>query len=273
MYDQTLVTDPDTRLTITTGSRSVDVDLYSQRGLEMVAGLWLKLSAENRLMYQHSWLGIPIIQLPGDIVAMQELVWRIRPDFIVECGFAHGGSAVLYASILELIGKGAVIGVDVEVRAYNRVAIEGHPLADRIRIVESSSVDPATARRVGEMVSGAATVLVILDSNHSRAHVARELELYHRLVTPGSYLVVMDGAQAHVWDTPRGKPEWRDDNPLPAIAEFAAAHPEFSNEAHWTRGLVTSSPHGFLRRRRSGEPVAEPAAAAREDKQHQQEKI
>ena len=92
-------------------------------------------------MYQHSWLGIPIIQLPGDIVAMQELIWRLRPDFIVECGFAHGGSAVLYASILELLGKGTVIGVDVEVRAYNRVAIEGHPLAHRIQIVEASSVE------------------------------------------------------------------------------------------------------------------------------------
>lgn len=255
MYDQTLVTNPETRLTLTTGATSVDVDLYSQRGLEMVAGLWLKLSAENRLMYRHSWLGIPIIQLPGDIVAMQELIWRVRPDFIVECGFAHGGSAVLYASILELIGKGTVIGVDVEVRAYNRVAIEGHPLADRIHIIESSSVEESTAQRVAALVAGAPVVMVILDSNHARAHVARELELYHRLVTPGSYLVVMDGAQAHVWDTPRGKPEWRDDNPLPAIAEFAAAHPEFTGEDHWTRALVTSSPHGFLRRRRLGEPV------------------
>jgi cephalosporin hydroxylase len=253
MYDQTLVTDPNTKLTLTTGGESIAVDLYSRRGLELVAGLWLKLSAENRLMYQHSWLGIPIIQLPGDIVAMQELIWRLRPDFIVECGFAHGGSAVLYASILELTGKGTVIGVDVEVRTYNRVAIESHPLAHRIRIVEASSAEAETAARLARMVAGAGTVLVVLDSNHSRAHVERELELYHRLVTPGSYLVVMDGAQAHVWDTPRGKPEWREDNPLPAIAAFTAAHPEFVNDAHWTRAHVTSSPLGFLRRRRTGE--------------------
>jgi cephalosporin hydroxylase len=253
MYDQTLVTGPESKLTLTTGGASIDVDLYSQRGLELVAGLWLKLSAENRLMYRHSWLGIPIIQLPGDIVAMQELIWRLRPDAIVECGFAHGGSAVLYASILELIGKGSVIGVDVEVRAYNRVAIEGHPLAHRIQIVEASSVAEETRARVERAVGGAASVMVILDSNHSESHVRRELELYHRLVTPGSYLVVMDGAQAHVWDTPRGKAEWREDNPLPAIAGFLEAHPEFADDPHWTRAHVTSSPHGFLRRARTGE--------------------
>ena len=255
MYDQTLVTDAQTKLTLTTGGAAIDVDLYSPRGLELVAGLWLKLSAENRLMYQHTWLGVPIIQLPGDIVAMQELIWRLRPDFIVECGFAHGGAAILYASILELLGKGTVIGVDVEVRAYNRVAIEGHPLAHRIRIVESSSTDEAAAERLRRAVAGAAGVLVVLDSNHSRAHVRRELELYHSLVTAGGYLVVMDGAQAHVWDTPRGKREWREDNPLPAIAEFLEAHPEFVNDAHWTRAHVTSSPQGFLRRRRLEEPA------------------
>jgi len=160
---------------------------------------------------------------------------------------------VLYASILELLGKGTVIGVDVEVRAYNRVAIESHPLAHRIRIVESSSVDSSTAERLGRAVSGAQTVLVILDSNHSREHVAGELELYHRLVTAGSYLVVMDGAQAHVWDTPRGKRQWREDNPLPAISSFLAAHPEFEDDPHWTRAHVTSSPHGFLRRRKINE--------------------
>ncbi len=253
MYDQTLVTNAQTTLSITTAGATIDVDLYSPHGLELVAGLWLKLSAEHRLMYQHTWLGVPIIQLPGDIVAMQELIWRQRPDFIIECGVAHGGAAVMYASILELLGKGAVIGVDVEVRRYNRVAIESHPLAHRIRILESSSVDEATVERLRAVVSSAAAVMVVLDSNHSREHVRRELEMYHSLVSPGGYLVVMDGAQAHVWDTPRGKPEWREDNPLPAIADFLEAHPEFVDDPHWTRAHVTSSPQGFLRRRASHE--------------------
>ena len=257
MYDQTLVTDAGSKLTLTTAGSTVDVDLYSPRGLELVAGLWLKLSAENRLMYQNTWLGVPIIQLPGDIVAMQELIWRLRPDFVIECGFAHGGSAVLYASILELIGKGTVIGVDVEVRQYNRVAIESHPLARRIRMIEASSIAESTVTRLEQIVAGAATVLVVLDSNHTRAHVGRELELYRSLVTPGGYLVVMDGAQAHVWDTPRGKPEWRDDNPLQAISDFLGAHPEFVDDPHWTRGHVTCSPSGFLRRRAPGEAAVE----------------
>ncbi|MDH4173810.1 MAG: cephalosporin hydroxylase family protein [Betaproteobacteria bacterium] len=253
MYDQTLVTAADTRLTLTTAGASTEVDLYSRQGLETVAALWLKLSAAHRLMYEHTWLGVPVIQLPGDIVAMQELIWRTRPDFIVECGFAHGGSAVLYASILELLGKGQVIGVDVEVRSYNRAAILAHPLAHRIRIVEASSIEQRTREAIGRAVSGAAQVMVILDSNHSRGHVAAELELYHSLVTPGSYLVAMDGAQAHVWDTPRGKAEWREDNPLPAMAAFLASHPEFETDPYWTRAHVTSSPGGYLRRRPVGE--------------------
>ena len=249
MYDQTLVTDPGSRLTVTTGGAAIDVDLYSRQGMELVAALWLKLSAANRLMYEHTWLGVPVIQLPGDIVAMQELIWRLRPDVIVECGFAHGGSAILYASILELLGKGSVIGIDVEVRAYNRVAVRAHPLAHRIHMIEASSIEASTRERVARAAAGAGTVMVVLDSNHSRAHVERELALYHSLVTPGSYVVVMDGAQAHVWDTPRGKPEWQEDNPLPAIAGFLAVHPEFSTDPYWTRAHVTSSPGGFLRRR------------------------
>lgn len=252
-YDEALVTGTETRLTVRTGDRCVDVDLYSERGVELVAALWLKLSAAERLMYQHAWLGVPIIQLPGDLVAMQELIWRLRPDCIVECGLAHGGAAIFYASLLELIGKGKVIGVDVEIRQANRVVMENHPLAHRLTLIEAGSTTAGAVERVEELTRGARCVLVVLDSCHSRDHVARELELYHKLVTPGSYVVVMDGAQAHVWDTPRGRPEWREDNPLPAVAAFLAHHPEFAEDPHYTRARVTSSPHGFLRRRAAGE--------------------
>jgi cephalosporin hydroxylase len=254
MYDQTLITGAGTQLTVCTGETATTVDLYSRQGLELVAALWLKLSAEYRLMYEHTWLGVPVIQLPADIVAMQELIWRLRPDFIVECGFAHGGAAVLYASILELAGKGQVIGVDIEIRTHNRVAVRSHPLAHRIQMIEASSSDPAAAERVRRMVAGAGTVMVVLDSSHTREHVLAEMNLYHQLVTPGSYLVVMDGAQAHVWDTPRGKPEWRLTHPLQAIGEFLAGHPEFAEDDYPLRGHVTSSPRGFLRRRRRASP-------------------
>lgn len=238
----------DARLTLTTGNASTTVDLYSPEGLDLVSNLWVKLAAQHRLMYEVSWLGRPIIQLPTDIVLIQELIWTLRPDVIVETGVAHGGSLVLSASILELIGKGKVIGVDIEIRSHNRAAIEAHPLAKRIHLVEGSSTADATLEQVRQHCAGAGTVLVFLDSNHTHAHVAEEMRLYHPLVTPGSYLVVHDGAQAWVSDIPRGKPEWRHDHPLTAIHEFVAAHPDFRIDPRLNRLLITSSPDGFLRR-------------------------
>ena len=248
MYNQEIVATGASQITLTCEGTSRTVDLYSPGGLEMIASLWIKLAAQYRLMYEPTWLGIPIIQFPTDIVMMQELIWKLRPDVIVECGLAHGGSAVLYASICELLGKGRVIGIDVEVRQYNRVAIQSHPMSKRIEIIEGSSIDPSTVALVKKRVSGAQTVLVALDSNHSREHVLQELSLYHEIVTPGSYLVAMDGAQAHVWDVPRGKKEWKDDNPLRAIHEFLREHPEFRIDPHYTRMHITSCPDGFLRR-------------------------
>ena len=214
----------------------------------MIASLWIKLCCEYRVMYEPTWLGVPIIQLPTDIVMMQELIWKLRPDVIVECGLAHGGSAVLYASICELLGKGRVIGIDVEVRQYNRTAIQNHLLSKRIEIVEGNSIDPSIVALVRKRVYGAQTVLVTLDSNHSRDHVFEELNLYHEMVTPGSYLVAMDGAQAHVWDVPRGKKEWKDDHPLQAIHEFLQGHRGFQIDPYYTRMHITSCPDGFLRR-------------------------
>jgi cephalosporin hydroxylase len=223
--------------------------LYSREGLELIGSLWLKLSAEFRLMYEHTWLGVPIIQLPCDVMLMQELIWRLRPDVIVECGIAHGGSAIFYASLLELMGKGKVLAVDVEVRKHNRIAMENHPLAHRIEILEGSSTAEGTVKQVARRLNGSPGVLVVLDSNHSRQHVRDELEAYHRFVPPGGYLVVMDGAQAHVWDTPRGKPEWRESHPLLAIDEFLASHSEFEVDPYFHRTIVTCSPRGFLRRK------------------------
>jgi cephalosporin hydroxylase len=248
MYDASLVTGPETQLTVATGGVERTAALYSRQGLEMVAALWLKLSAEYRLMYEPAWLGVPIIQLPGDIVAMQELIWKVRPELIIECGVAHGGSAILYASLLELIGHGEVVAVDCEIRQHNRVALMSHPLSRRVRLLEASSTAQETMARLRMMAAGREPVLVVLDSNHSTEHVRRELELYHDLVTPDSYIVVMDGAQAHVWDTPRGKPEWQTSHPLAAIEEFLAEHEEFEEDPHYARFEVTSSPRGFLRR-------------------------
>ena len=254
MYDPSVVATDGASLTLDNHGSRTTVDLYSQPGLELVAALWLKLSAQYRLMYEPNWLGVPVIQLPSDIIAMQELIWRLRPDFIVECGFAHGGSAVLYSSLCQLAGKGSVISVDIDIRRHNRIAVETHPFGRRIRMIEGDSADPATFEQARRAVTGGGTVMVALDSCHDSDHVLRELDLYHQLVTPGSYLVVMDGAQAHVWDIPRAKPGWKDSNPLLAIDRFLASHPEFEIDEHFTRHQVTCCPRGFLRRRSFEQP-------------------
>jgi len=248
MYHREIIAKGNSQVTLICDGKSQTVNLYSPEGLGMIASLWLKLCCEYRVMYEPTWLGVPVIQLPTDIVMMQELIWKLRPDVIVECGVAHGGSVVLYASLCELLGKGRVIGIDVEVRQDNRMAIQNHPMSKRIEIIERNSVDPSAVALVKERVQGAQTVLIILDSNHSYDHVLQELNFYHALVTPGSYLVAMDGAQAHVWDVPRGNPEWKEDHPLKAIHKFLSKHPEFQIDSHYTRMHVTSCPDGFLRK-------------------------
>jgi cephalosporin hydroxylase len=240
----------DTLLHVSQGEKSREADLYSDEGYRLLSELWLKVTCERKLMYEPSWLGIPIIQYPGDIVAMQELIWKVRPDIIIETGVAHGGSAIFYASILELIGKGEVIAIDVEIRKYNRVAIEAHPLSKRIKLIEGSSIDPSVIEQVGVEAKKAKTVLVTLDSNHSYEHVLKEMESYGPMVTCESYMVVMDGAQGQVHDIPSGKKEWREDNPLRAIETFIAANGnQWEIDNNFTRFGITSNPSGHLRRR------------------------
>jgi cephalosporin hydroxylase len=238
----------DSQIILRHGGQEVACDLYSPQGRDLVAALWLKLAAQFRHMYEPRWLGVQIIQLPEDILAMQELIWTVRPDLVIETGVAHGGSLILSASVLELIGDGGVIGIDVEIRKHNRAIIDAHPLRKRIHLIEGSSIDPGVVTEVVQKSKMAKRVLVILDSNHSAAHVAAELEAYAPLVTPGSYLVAMDGAQALVADIPNGKPEWRDDHPLIAIDAFLARHREFVIDPHYERFGVTSVPRGYLRR-------------------------
>ena len=242
----------DSTITLDSGGQSTTVKLYSPEGLELLSALRLKQAAQFKLMYEPYWLGVRIIQLPEDIVAMQELLWQIKPDIVVECGIAHGGSLVLTASILELIGKGTVVGVDVDIRQHNRVIIEAHPLFHRIKMIEGSSIDPVVVEQVHQACAGKQTVLVVLDSNHTTKHVACEIETYKRLVTEGSYLVVMDGALAMVSDIPRGDPQAKNDNPLIAIRQLLASDKGFEVDPKFERFGVTSVPNGFLKRVQAG---------------------
>jgi cephalosporin hydroxylase len=239
---------PDRTITIRTEDGPRNVDIYTPEGFAVVADLFTRSGWQHKLSYEVTWLGIPIIQLPEDILMVQELIWRIRPDVIIESGVAHGGALVLYASILELLGRGRVIGVDIEIRKYNRLAIESHPMASRISLLEGSSTDPATREAVRRLVAPGQRTMVMLDSNHTRAHVRAELELYGPMVTPGSYLVVFDEVMPMVADAPNGQPDWDRDNPLVAVNEFLAEHPEFEVDRSYERLAATYCRSGFLRR-------------------------
>ncbi len=229
-----------------TGCR--EVDIYTEEGFRVLSNLWTRSGWQRRLSYELTWLGVPIIQLPEDLVMMQELIYKVRPEVIVETGTAHGGTAVFYASMLELLGKGRVISIDVEIRKYNRLAIQAHPMSRRIALLEGSSTDERLVSQVRGMIPSQAVVLVALDSNHTYAHVRRELEQYASLVTEGSYLVVFDGVMEWLTDAPNGKPEWARDNPAAAVRDFVATHREFVVDPYYHRLGVTYCQEGFLKR-------------------------
>jgi cephalosporin hydroxylase len=213
----------------------------------------LQAMVKYRYSYNFTWMGRPIIQFPQDIVALQELVWIIKPDLIIETGIAHGGSLIFYASLLELIGHGSVLGVDIDIRAHNRTRIENHSMAKRIEMIEGSSVEESVARKVHERAAGHSPVMVVLDSNHTHDHVLRELELYSPLVTNGSYLIVLDTV---IEDLPEDafpdRPWGKTDNPKTAVREFLARNSRFVvDETLEARLMVSAAPGGYLKAVRS----------------------
>ena len=234
--------------TATVDGEQRELDVYSDEAFQVLSNLWLRSGWQQKFSYELTWLGVPVIQLPEDVLLMQELVWKVRPDVVVECGVAHGGALVLYASILELLGKGRVVGVDVEIRKYNRLAIESHALSHRITLIEGDSVATETLSEVRSHIQPGDRVLVVLDSLHTRAHVAAELEAYAPLVTPASYLVVFDGVMSVVADAPNAGVDWETDNPLTAVDAFLAGNETFERDARFGRLGVTYCPAGFLRR-------------------------
>lgn len=215
------------RLTHETGDRSSSLDLYSKEAFELVSQAWLKLGWNLKYPYTFTWLGRPIIQLPQDMVRAQEVIYQVRPDVILETGVAHGGSLVFYASLCQLLGQGRVIGVDIEIRPQHRRAIEAHPLGSLIRLIEGDAAAPETVAQVRSLIGPGERVIVFLDSRHTRTHVLAELEAYHDLVSPGSFIVATDGIMRDLTDVPRGAREWAEDNPAAALADFVRRHPEF----------------------------------------------
>jgi len=218
--------------------------------LKKASESFMAVSINAKYSYNFTWLGRPIIQYPQDIIAMQEIIWRVKPDLIIETGIAHGGSLIFYASMLELLGgNGHVIGIDIDIRKHNRVEIEKHPMFKRITMIEGSSTDEKIAEEVHQMARGK-KVLLCLDSNHTHEHVLRELELYAPLVSVGSYCVVFDTI---IEDMPKGtyadRPWDVGNNPKTAVQAYLNEHDEFVVDKEIEdKLLITVAPGGYLRR-------------------------
>jgi cephalosporin hydroxylase len=252
--------------------------LAKDRDLRKLSRIWLRDTLKHKYSYNFSWLGRPIIQYPQDIIAMQEIIWSVRPDLIIETGIAHGGSLIFSASMLALLDycdahetgkmldlkypRGRVLGIDIDIRRHNRAAIEAHPMASRIDMIEGSSVAPEIVARVREMARGCERILVCLDSNHNHEHVLLELEAYAPLVSIGSYCVVFDTVIEDLPDgTFRDRPWGKGSNPKTAAREYLRhLEAEGRNPADGaplrfeidktieSKLLITVAPDGYLKR-------------------------
>ncbi|MFC5448768.1 cephalosporin hydroxylase family protein [Paenibacillus aestuarii] len=223
--------------------------LSEDKELQLLSNKWIEKISPHKYSYNFTWMGRPIIQLPQDIIALQEIIWSIRPDLIIETGVAHGGSIIFHASMLELIGEdGEVVGIDIDIRKHNRVEIENHPMFKRITLIEGSSTDQEVFAQVKEISKNKKKVMVILDSNHTHQHVLDELNLFSPLVTKGSYMIVLDTV---IEDMPEdsfpNRPWGIGDNPKTAVWEFVKTNDRFVIEKEFNHKLmITVAPDGYL---------------------------
>ena len=240
--------------------------LEQDKDLQALSRIWVREVTPYKWAYNFSWLGRPIIQFPNDSCAMQELIWAIRPDIIIETGIAHGGSLVFSASMLALLdmcdavesgelmdpkaSRRKVVGIDIDIRSHNRDAIESHPMASRIQMIQGSSVDPGIIEQARALASGFSRVLVCLDSNHTHEHVLAELQAYAPLVSKGSYCVVFDTLIEDMPTESFANRPWRPGNsPKSAVREFLLSHPEYEIDRDiQNKLLITVAPDGYLRR-------------------------
>lgn len=204
-----------------------EYSLDSHEAFELISHAWLRCGWDNKYVYSFTWLGRPIIQLPEDLLRLQEVIFSVQPDVIVETGIAHGGGMAFYASLCKALGRGRVIGVDIEIRPHNRRALEMHDLFPWMTLIEGSSISDSVVNQVKRGIHPNERVLVCLDSSHQKAHVLSELEAYSPLVSVGSYIVVMDGIMQDVVGAPRTMPDWSWNNPQQAASEFIQTHSNF----------------------------------------------
>ncbi len=233
----------------------LEYDIGSPEAFSILSRLWLRSGWDNKYLYTFTWLGRPIIQLPEDMIRIQEVIYHLRPDVIIETGVAHGGSLIFYASLCKAMNHGRVIGIDIEIRPQNRQAIEEHELFEYITLIEGSSIDPGIVGQVKAHVRPGESVIALLDSCHTKEHVVAELKAYSPLVTAGSYIVAMDGIMEEVAGAPRTQADWSWNNPKAAAIEFVGANPNFLieepafvfNESN-IANRVTYWPSAFIKR-------------------------
>ncbi len=199
----------------------------SPEAFAVISKIWLRCGWDTKYVYGFSWMGRPVIQLPEDMLRIQEVIYQVKPDVIIETGVAHGGSLIFYASLFKAMGKGRVIGIDIEIRPHNRKAIEEHELFEYITLVEGSSIDSTIVEKVKSMVQPEDKVLVLLDSNHTKEHVLGELKAYSNLVSIDSYIVATDGIMGDLAGAPRSQDDWAWNNPKEAAREFVKNNPYF----------------------------------------------
>jgi cephalosporin hydroxylase len=229
--------------------------LGSAEGFNAVSRAWLRSGWDAKYVYSFTWMGRPVIQLPDDMIRLQEVIYAIKPDVIIETGIAHGGSLIFYASLCKAMDRGRVVGIDIEIRPHNRKAIDEHPLRSYLTLIEGSSVGSSVVEQVRGTLGPSDTVLVLLDSNHTKAHVLAELYAYAPMVTPGSYIVATDGIMSWLGSAPRTEADWSWNNPLDAAREFVAQtddfvieEPQFPFNEGSVRDRVTYWPGAFVKR-------------------------
>jgi cephalosporin hydroxylase len=230
--------------------RSVIQAMQNDSEVKDLRELMISKIAKYRYTYNFTWLGIPIIQLPQDIVALQEIIWQVKPQLIIETGIAHGGGLIFYASMLELLGSdGIVLGIDIDIRAHNRAEIEKHPMFKRVKMLEGSSIDKDIVSQVHKIAKGKSPILIILDSMHTHAHVLEELNVYSQLITLGSYLVVCDTVVEDMSDDAFPDRPWgRGNNPKTAVWEFLSSNDRFEVDKEFEdKLLITVAPDGYLK--------------------------
>lgn len=228
--DQGVITTIDTqRKTVTLKDKDGEETwpLASAEAFEAASRAWLRVGWDVKHLYSFTWLGRPMLQLPEDMVRLQELVWQVRPDVILETGVAHGGSLVFNATLCRALGKGRTIGVERGLYPENREALGNHILSDLITVIEGDSIDPDVVQRVKSLIEPHETVLILLDSNHTREHVLNELRAYSPLVTVGSYIIACDGIISEFVGAERSSPDWRENNPMMAAEDFVGENENF----------------------------------------------